>query len=114
VTEAGPFVYCNGEPHALRPSIGGRGLVSANLPGSPPPMNPKLKFALIALGSLAALFLVSQLVMGLLIVRGGGSLNLAKLIKAHQHSGYTKVSISLVYVALSLATIASIPARKRD
>ncbi len=77
-------------------------------------MNPKLKVALLGLGTLAALFLVSQFVMGLLIVRGGGSLNLAKLIKAHQHSGYATVSLSLLYVAFSLATIASLPTRKRD
>ena len=78
------------------------------------PMNPKLKVALLALGTLAALFLVSQLVMGLLIVRGGGSLNLARLIKSHQHTGYATVTLSLLYVGLSLATIAGLPARKRD
>ena len=77
-------------------------------------MNPKLKLTLILLGSVASLLLVSQLIMGLLIVRGGGSLDLARLIKSHQHTGYATVGLSLIYVATSLATIASIPSRKRD
>ena len=72
-------------------------------------MNPKLKPFLVALGLLAALLIVSQLVMGLLIVRGGGSLDLGKLIKAHQHSGYLTVTVVLIYIGLSLSAIASTP-----
>jgi hypothetical protein len=70
-------------------------------------MNPKLKPFLVGLGLLAALLIVSQLVMGLLIVRGGGSLELAKLIKAHQHSGYLTVTVSLIYIGVSLSAIVS-------
>jgi hypothetical protein len=76
-------------------------------------MNPKLKPVLMILGLLASALIVSQLVMGLLIVRGGGSLDLAKLIKAHQHSGYLTVTVVLAYVGLSLATIASTPTRPK-
>jgi hypothetical protein len=70
-------------------------------------MNPKLKPFLVALGLLAALLIVSQLVMGLLIVRGGGSLDLTKLSKAHQHSGYLTVTVSLIYIGVSLSAILS-------
>ncbi len=76
-------------------------------------MNPKLKPILLILGLLAAILVVSQLVMGLLIVRGGGSLDLTKLIKAHQHSGYLTVTVVLVYVALSLSAIAATPTRPK-
>jgi hypothetical protein len=76
-------------------------------------MNAKLKPVLILLGSIAALLIVSQLVMGQLIVQGGGSMNLAKLVKAHQHSGYLTVTVVIAYIGLSLATIASIPGRPK-
>ncbi len=75
-------------------------------------MNPKLKTVAVILGLVASLLLVSQLAMGLLIVNGGGSFNLNKLIKSHQHSGYATVSVALAYVVLSLAAILSTPARK--
>ena len=76
-------------------------------------MNPKLKPILVALGSLAAILIVSQLVMGLLIVRGGGSIPLPRLIKAHQHSGYAAVTVALVYIGASLSAILSAPTRPR-
>jgi hypothetical protein len=76
-------------------------------------MNPKLKPVLLILGLLAAFLIVSQLVMGLLIVRGGGSLDLTKLIKAHQHSGYLTVTVVLIYIVLSLSAIASSPGRPK-
>jgi hypothetical protein len=76
-------------------------------------MNAKLKPVLIVLGMLAALLIVTQLVMGLLIVQGGGSMNLNKLVKAHQHSGYLTVTVVIAYIGLSLATIASIPGRPK-
>lgn len=77
-------------------------------------MNSKIKTVLIILGALASVLLVTQLVMGLLIVRGGGSFPLAKLIKAHQHSGYLTVSVAFVYVALSLGAIITIPPRNKN
>ena len=76
-------------------------------------MNPKLKAGLLILGSLAALLIVSQLVMGLLIVRGGGSIPLPRLIKSHQHTGYATVAVVLLYVGASLSAILSTPARPR-
>ena len=63
-----------------RPDLDGPGSTERE-PGIVGPMNLKLKPVLIALGSLAALLIVTQLVMGLLIVRGGGSINLEKLVK---------------------------------
>jgi hypothetical protein len=77
-------------------------------------MNPKLKPFLLILGLLAALLIVSQLVMGLLIVRGGGSLDLAKLIKAHQHSGYLTVTVVLTYIGLSLSAILTTPSHRKS
>jgi hypothetical protein len=76
-------------------------------------MNAKLKPVLIVLGSIAAILIVTQLVMGLLIVQGGGSMNLNTLVKAHQHSGYLTVTVVIAYIGLSLATIASIPVRPK-
>ncbi len=76
-------------------------------------MNAKLKPALLILGALAAVLIVTQLIMGLLIVRGGGSFDLNKLVKTHQHSGYLTVTVVLIYIALSLSAIASAPTRPR-
>jgi hypothetical protein len=72
-------------------------------------MNSKLKPFLLILGLLASLLIISQLVMGLLIVRGGGSFDLNKLVKSHQHTGYLTVTVVLIYIICSLATIARLP-----
>lgn len=56
---------------------------------------------LILLGVVAALLIVGQLVLGQLILSGR-----VNLVKAHQHSGYTAVLVSLVYIVLSLKTLA--------
>ena len=83
------------------------------------PMNPKLKTALIVLGTLAALLIISQLTMGLYIVRGQaghplpGNYPLPKLVKMHQHSGYLTVTVALIYVVASLRAIATTPGRPR-
>jgi len=71
-------------------------------------MSGTLKTTLMIAGVLSALLIISQLVMGLLILRGRGD-----LIKAHQHSGYLTVTVSLLYVLGSLVTIASIPRRPK-
>lgn len=55
---------------------------------------------LMLLGVVAGLFLIMQLGLGILI--GTGRVN---LVKAHQHSGYTTVVLSLVYVVLSLRAL---------
>jgi hypothetical protein len=65
-----------------------------------------MKPFLLILGFLAAILIVSQLVMGLLILQGQTSMR-----TAHQHSGYLTVAVSLVYIAWSLAVIASTPKR---
>ncbi len=61
-----------------------------------------MKPILLIVGFLAAVLIVSQLVMGLLILQGQ-----TKMRTAHQHSGYLTVAVSLVYIAWSLAVIAS-------
>ena len=66
-----------------------------------------MKPFLMIVGFLAAILIVAQLVMGLLILQGQASMR-----TAHQHSGYLTVAVSLIYIAWSLAVIASTP--KRD
>jgi hypothetical protein len=73
-------------------------------------MSQQRKNLLILLGITSAVLIVIQLVLGQLILSGRQN-----LIKAHQHSGYTTVVIALVYLALSLATIAGLPVQvKKD
>ena len=66
-----------------------------------------MKPFLIIVGFLAAILIVSQLVMGLLILQGQTSMR-----TAHQHSGYLTVVVTLIYIGWSLVVIASSP--KRD
>lgn len=67
------------------------------------------KIVLGILGFLAAAFIISQLVMGLLIASGSGNLRMA-----HQHTGYTTVVFVLIYVGLSLAWMLAVPTRRRE
>ena len=66
-----------------------------------------MKPILIIVGFLAAILIVAQLVMGLLILQGQTSMR-----TAHQHSGYLTVVVSLIYIGWSLVVLASNP--KRD
>ncbi len=63
-----------------------------------------MRIVLLILGSLSALLITAQLVMGQLILSGQ-----ADWIKRHQHSGYLTVVVALVYIVLSMVTIASKP-----
>ena len=65
-----------------------------------------MKPLLMITGILAAVLVIAQLVMGQLIVQGQASLQ-----KAHQHSGYLTVGVTLIYIGWSLAVIASSPKR---
>jgi len=65
-----------------------------------------MKPLLVVLGFLAACLIIAQLVMGLLILQGQATLQ-----KAHQHSGFLTVAVSLVYIGWSLAIIVSMPKR---
>lgn len=58
---------------------------------------------LILLGIVSALLILGQLAMGQLIVMGRAGQG---LVKAHQHSGYTTVLLSLAYIILSLRVLA--------
>jgi hypothetical protein len=66
-----------------------------------------MKPILMIVGFLAAILIVAQLVMGLLILQGQTSMR-----TAHQHSGYLTVVVSLIYIGWPLAVLAS--NRKRD
>jgi hypothetical protein len=63
-----------------------------------------MKPFLMIVGLLAAILIIAQLVMGLLILQGQQSMR-----TAHQHSGYLTVAVSLIYIGWSLAVIASRP-----
>ncbi len=68
-----------------------------------------MKPFLMILGLLAAGLIVSQLVMGLLILQGQTSMR-----TAHQHSGYLTVAVSLIYITWSLVAIATSVPRGRS
>lgn len=57
---------------------------------------------LLITGLLAAILIVAQLVMGLLILQGRATMRVA-----HQHSGYLTVAVTLLYIGWSMAVIAS-------
>lgn len=65
-------------------------------------MTSTKRTVLMILGALAALLIVSQLVMGLLLANGR-----ADLRKSHQHTGYLTVVVSLIYIGGSLIAISS-------
>jgi hypothetical protein len=65
-----------------------------------------MKTLLLFLGFFSAVLIIAQLVMGLLILQGQASMR-----TAHQHSGFLTVAVSLSYIGLSLAAIASSPRR---
>ena len=74
-------------------------------------MDGRLKTTLILGGALAAALIVSQLVMGLIIV--GHPPQVERWVKMHQHTGYLTVTVGLLYILGSLATIGSIPKRPK-
>lgn len=61
-----------------------------------------MKIFLLITGVLSAVLVLSQLVMGLLIAGGQQQLR-----TAHQHSGYTTVAVTLLYIAVSLSAVLS-------
>jgi hypothetical protein len=69
-----------------------------------------MKLFLLVLGFAAALLITVQLVLGLLILQDPGS---ARMRTTHQHSGYLTVAVTLVYIACSLTTIASMPKTRK-
>lgn len=67
-----------------------------------------MRVFLLIFGSLSALLIVAQLVMGQLILSGQ-----AQYIKSHQHSGYLTVGVALVYIVFSMMAIASMPRHQK-
>ncbi len=61
-----------------------------------------MKPLLLVTGTVAAILIVFQLVMGLLLLEGQ-----TRWKTAHQHSGYTTVVVTLVYIGWSMAVILS-------
>lgn len=61
-----------------------------------------MKPLLLITGVLAAILIVFQLVMGLLILQGQ-----VRWRVAHQHSGFLTVAVTLIYIGWSMAVIAS-------
>ena len=70
-------------------------------------MNRGIKITLFVVGALSLVLVFGQLVLGQLILGGR-----ADLVKAHQHSGYTAVVLSALYIVGSLAAIAQVPAKR--
>lgn len=75
-------------------------------------MTGSRKLLLILLGTVSGFLMVGQLALGQLILSGAMGTR-EKLIKAHQHTGYTTIAVSLVYVLLSLWTIINAPTKPK-
>jgi hypothetical protein len=73
-------------------------------------MSGQRKIVLFLFGGVVFLMLVLQLALGLTIVTGKTNPQVQqvmdKLIKAHQHTGYLTVALSIGYVVTSLALVA--------
>jgi hypothetical protein len=67
-----------------------------------------MRIFLLIFGSLSAVLILAQLVMGQLILSGQ-----AQYVKHHQHTGYLTVVVALVYIVFSLMAIASMPRREK-
>ncbi len=65
-----------------------------------------MKLTAIVLGVLAAILIVAQLVMGVVLAQGGASVG---LMKSHQHTGYLTFVVIIAYIGLSLTMIVSQP-----
>lgn len=74
-------------------------------------MTGTTKTVLIILGALAGILILSQLTLGQIILSAPP--NVQKIVKAHQHTGYLTVAVSLVYVVASLWSIAMLPTRPK-
>jgi len=72
-------------------------------------MTRTTKIILGILGVLALILVVSQLVLGQMILAGPN--NIEKLIKMHRHTGYTAVAVSGIYILASLFAILTAPRR---
>jgi hypothetical protein len=81
------------------PCLGHSSLYSEGFPLTMKPL-------LMIVGFLAAVLIIAQVVMGQLILQGQATLR-----TAHQHSGYLTVAVTLIYIAWSLAILASTPRR---
>jgi hypothetical protein len=67
-----------------------------------------MKLLLLITGFLAAILVIAQLIMGLLILQGRATMRVA-----HQHSGYLTVAVTLLYIGWSMAVIASAGKRRQ-
>ena len=67
-----------------------------------------MKPFLLILGFLAALLIVAQFVMAMLILSNPAD---PKIRTMHQHSGYLTAAVVLLYIGFSLARIAALPGK---
>lgn len=74
-------------------------------------MSGSLKATSLILGVLSLLGLITQLTLGIMMANPGARADYPWLPKAHQHSGYTIVAVSLLYVLVSLVAILKAPTR---
>ncbi|HEU5117988.1 MAG TPA: hypothetical protein VFT74_15295 [Isosphaeraceae bacterium] len=70
------------------------------------------KLLLILMGVVSAFLMVAQLALGQLILSGATGTR-EKLIKAHQHTGYSAIALALAYVLISLWTIINAPTKPK-
>jgi hypothetical protein len=77
-----------------------------------PLMSRPKKIILGLLGLLALILVAGQLVLGQMIMAGPN--NVSKLIKMHQHTGYTAVAVSAIYILASLYAILTAPGRVKS
>lgn len=69
-------------------------------------MSGPLKVTLVILGAIAALLMISQFALGMMILGDPGS---PALRKSHQHSGYLTALVTLIYIIWSMIVIVSRP-----
>jgi hypothetical protein len=76
-------------------------------------MTSNQKLLLLLLGTAAAFLMVAQLALGQILLAGGGDMR-ARLLKTHQHTGYTTVAVVLAYVVVSLWLVVNSPTRPKS
>lgn len=69
-------------------------------------MGPGKKIALLGLGGLAGILILSQFLLGRMLAAGN-----VQFRTAHQHTGYLTVAVVLLYVIVSIVAIARLPRR---
>lgn len=72
-------------------------------------MTTRWKALIIGLAILSAVAIAAQLALALMILSGGST----AIRKAHQHTGYLTVAVTMFYLVLTVATTIRTPTRPR-